>query len=265
MLVTGLAGGLFIAAGGTAKAAWDPPHAAAAEDLLNRFTRSLPNGARITPPRVIIYQGTAYSRACPDSGIKAPSYCPGDNTIYLETSLGDAVDARYGDFGALSILAHEFGHALMSQLQSHPTGKQGELAADRFAGAFARYSESKGVLEPGDLNEARLTFAAVGDHNIYSHDHHGTPAERKAAFDDGYVHGFRIPTDASNGDPITPQQPQTPPTAPSAQPPVPTTERSADAAPAGALLGLGLGIAATIALGAAMIALIRRATSEDDL
>jgi hypothetical protein len=249
-----------------AQAAWDLNHAAAVEDLLKRYMQSLPQAARVTPPRVIIYTGTAYSRACPDSGITAPSYCPGDHTVYLETRLGDAIDSRYGDFGALSILAHEFGHAVMSQLNRHPTGKQGELAADSFAGGFARFAEAQGALEAGDLNEARATFAAVGDHNVYSHDHHGTPAERQQAFEQGYAYGFRLPGD--NGTQSPPAAPVSPPVTPAPTPPTqpssPAPAQPTDAGPAVALLGLALGAVATIAIAAALIALIRRAGEDDD-
>ena len=249
-----------------AQAAWDLRHTAAVDDLLKRYVQSLPGAASLTPPRLFIYEGTAFSRACPASGISAPAYCPGDHTIYLETSLGDAIAERFGDFGALSILAHEYGHAVMSQLKRHPTGKDGELAADHFAGSFARYAEEQGLLEPGDLNEARATFAAVGDHNVYSHDHHGTPAERQSAFDQGYAHGFRLPGEAGNPAPVTPQAPAPVPAPPSAptQPPAPPSAQPGQAAPAAALLGLGLGVVAAVAIGAALVALIRRASDGED-
>lgn len=252
-----------------AHAAWDLNHAAAVEDLLKRYMQSLPQAARVTPPRVIIYTGTAYSRACPDSGITAPSYCPGDHTVYLETRLGDAIDARYGDFGALSILAHEFGHAVMSQLNRHPTGKQGELAADSFAGGFARFAEAQGALEAGDLNEARATFAAVGDHNVYSHDHHGTPAERQQAFEQGYAYGFRLPNTGENAGPTAaphapaPTPAPAPPSTPT-QPADPSPVQPEGAGSAVALLGLGLGLVVAIAIAAALIALIRRASEGDE-
>lgn len=182
-----------------AHAAWDLRHDGAVEDLLRAYILTLPQGSRVTPPRLFIYQGKAFSRACPSSGITSPAYCPGDHTVYLETSLGNQVAATYGDFGALSIIAHEFGHAYLSKLGQHPEGKEGELAADRFAGGFARYVKHQGLLEPGDIDEARATFAAVGDQEVYHHDHHGTPSERRAAFEDGYLQGFRLPGRAQAG------------------------------------------------------------------
>lgn len=242
-----------------AYAAWDLHHAGAVEDLLRAYFLTLPQGKSIAPPRLFIYQGRAFSRACPNSGIESPAYCPGDHTVYLETSLGDEVAAKYGDFGALSIIAHEFGHAYLSKLGRHPQGKEGELAADRFAGGFARYVNLKGLLEQGDIDEARATFEAVGDYEVYQHDHHGTPAERRAAFEDGYLQGFRLPGEDGASQPQTPAQHSTdqpqplPPSAPSAAPP-------AQPLP---VLGLGLATLLAVAILAGVITLVSRAREDE--
>jgi hypothetical protein len=250
---------------GAAHAAWDLRHAAAVEDLLKDYILTLPKGKSVTPPRLFLYQGKAFSRACPNSGIEFPAYCAGDHTVYLETTLGDQVAIAYGDFGALSIIAHEFGHAYLSKLGIHPPGKEGELAADRFAGGFARYVQQKGLLEPGDIDEARATFAAVGDYEVYHHDHHGTPSERLNAFEDGYLQGFRLPGE----DDVT--QPEAPalPSAESGQPirqeqPLPPVEpfpaASSSALP---VLGLGLGALLVVMILAGVITMVSRARGDD--
>jgi uncharacterized protein len=248
-----------------AHAAWDLHHAGAVEDLLRAYFLTLPQGRSIVPPRLFIYQGRAFSRACPNSGIDFPAYCPGDHTVYLEISLGNQVAASYGDFGALSIIAHEFGHAYLHKLGRHPQGKDGELAADRFAGGFARYLKLKSLLEPGDVDEARETFAAVGDYEVYHHDHHGTPAERRAAFDDGYLQGFRLPGEAGTSQPPAPSYP-----AAEQQQPTHQERPLSPASPSATLLPpvlpvLGLGLAALLALGilAGVITLVSRARDDD--
>jgi hypothetical protein len=249
---------------GAAYAAWDLRHAAAVEDLLREYILALPKGESIAPPRLFFYQGKAFSRACPNPGIDAPAYCAGDHTVYLETSLGDQVATIYGDFGALSILSHEFGHAYLGKLGRHPQGKEGELAADRFAGGFARYVKQKGLLEPGDIDEARATFAAVGDFEVYHHDHHGTPTERRQAFEEGYLQGFRLPENDAN-QPQAPVQPSAEPQQPTRQEqPLPPTAPSA-APPSSALpvLGLGLGALLVVAILAGVISLVSRARGED--
>ena len=259
---------------GAGHAAWDLRHAAAVEDLLNQYIKTLPEGNSIQSPRLFLYKGTAFSRACPRSGIEAPAYCPGDHTIYLEMRLGDQVAQKYGDFGALSILSHEFGHAYMSQRQLHPPGKQGELAADAFAGGFARYVESMGLLEAGDIDEARATFASVGDYEVYHHDHHGTPKERRQAFENGYQQGFRLPGETPNAPPPATQ----PPTrqSPTGQPqqsepqadqpatvPSPMPRPINGANPMAPILGLGLGAVFIVLILLGVITLVNRMRDDD--
>ena len=250
-------------------AAWDLRHTVAVEDLLKDYIKTLPAGATVVPPRLFIYKGKAFSPACPHSGIDAPAYCPGDHTIYLETSLGDQVAANFGDFGALSILAHEYGHAYLAKRNLHPEGKQGELAADAFAGGFARFVEQRGHLDPGDIDEARATFASVGDYEVYHHDHHGTPAERREAFEQGYQQGFRLPDDTSAPAPVPvpvppPQPPAaTPRTAPGTETgPPPIEPLHNGASPVIPLLGLGIGGLLLALIVAGVINMINRARDD---
>ena len=248
--------------GAKARAEWDLKHAGAVEDLLGSYIKTLPEGNSIELPRLFIYQGKAFSRACPRSGIDSPAYCPGDHTVYLEITLGNAVSEKFGDFGALSIIAHEFGHAYMVKTNKHPPGKEGELAADAFAGGFARYADSKGLLESGDLEEARSTFEAVGDYEIYHHDHHGTPMERGNAFNEGYLKGFRL-----HGDPKTKaKEPTRTHSTNTEAPPAETRNTSTEVpiTPAVPLLGLGIGGLLTVIVVAAIVLMVNKA-GEDDI
>ena len=244
-----------------ARAEWDLQHAAAVEDLLNDYIRTLPGGKAIQPPRLFFYQGKAYSRGCPNPGIESPAYCPADHTVYLELRLGNYVAQQYGDFGALSIIAHEFGHAYMFERDIHPVGKDGELAADSFAGGFARFAEIKGYLEPGDLDEARATFKSVGDYEIHHHDHHGTPMERGNAFDEGYLKGFRLP-----GDPKTKAtEPARTHSTNTEAPPTEsrTTGAGVPVSPTLPLLGLGIGGLLTVIVVFAIILMVNKAGEDD--
>ncbi len=256
--IQGLAGSALLQGlcGDEAAAAWDLAHAVAVEDLLGDYIKTLPGGSDIQLPRLFIYQGKAFSRDCPNSGIDSPAYCPGDHTVYLETSLGNAVAARYGDFGALSIIAHEFGHAYLFKIERHPPRKDGELAADAFAGGFARYVKALGLLETGDLDEARSTFSAVGDYEVYHHDHHGTPMERRQAFNNGYLQGFRLPGDSQQAQPEHPN-PQPRSTAPTPYP------SAVPASPALPILGLGLGVLLIVMVVAAIVVMVNQAREND--
>ena len=100
-----------------AHAGWDLEHAGAVEDLLGDYIRTLPGGETMELPRLFIYQGQAFSRACPRSGIDSPAYCPGDHTVYLEITLGSAVPRV--EFSAPSHCAHEFGHAYLFEQLIH--------------------------------------------------------------------------------------------------------------------------------------------------
>ena len=246
-------------------AEWDLEHAAAVEDLLNDYIRTLPEGKTIQPPRLFFYQGKAYSRGCPNPGIESPAYCPADHTVYLELRLGNYVAQQYGDFGALSIIAHEFGHAYMFERDIHPVGKDGELAADAFAGGFARFAEIKGYLEPGDLAEARATFASVGDYEIHHHDHHGTPMERQKAFQDGYLQGFRLPGDRSpEPSRKSTKVPSEPAPSQQSQEPSPDSAHSNLPTPnAAPFIGLLVWLLAAIALLTAVVALVNRAKQDE--
>ena len=247
--------------------AWDLRHAAAVEDLLIEYIQTLPYGRRIKPPRLFFFEGKAYSRGCPNPGIDAPAYCPADHTVYLELGLGNQVAQRYGDFGALSIIAHEFGHAYMFKRKQHPVGKEGELAADAFAGGFARFAEMKGSLEAGDVEEALDTFESVGDYQVYHHDHHGTPTERRKAFEDGYLQGFRLPGDSA---PRTSEPTDTGPAKPSPRAPVtpipanPAPDPQFERPPASAapFVGLFLGVGLMIAMLAGVFAMLTRARED---
>ncbi len=247
-----------------AQAAWDLRHAAGVEDLLIDYIRTLPEGQTIKPPRLFFFEGRAYSRGCPNVGIDAPAYCPADHTVYLELGLGNQVAERYGDFGALSIIAHEFGHAYMFKRNQHPVGNAGELAADAFAGGFARYAETRGALEPGDLDEARYTFASVGDYEVYHHDHHGTPMERRQAFEDGYLQGFRLPGDSSPPVRAPLEKPAPTPSAPAtpSQQPLPPQANPIERSPS-SVMPLLLGAVFLLAMVGGVAALVIHARRDE--
>ncbi|BFM40504.1 neutral zinc metallopeptidase [Synechocystis sp. LKSZ1] len=164
--------------------AWNYQTLKQVEQQLNQFLAALPQGETVQPPRVFVYEGTAVSPCGP---IETPAYCPGDHTVYLELKLLNAANQALGDYAAYVVLAHEYGHAYITQMNQHPEGKAGELKADEFAGVFTRYAQEKNLLEEGDVEEAlKLTFA-VGDHNYWDKGHHGTPEERAQAFRQGFT------------------------------------------------------------------------------
>lgn len=120
-------------------------------------------------------------------------YCPNDQGIYYDQSLFDASLADIGDFAPVFILAHEWGHYIQDQLgfltMRNRVGMRNELQADCFAGLFTQDAEERGLLEPGDTEEALALAFEAGDPSgsRQSEVSHGTPKQRQQAFALGYT------------------------------------------------------------------------------
>ena len=83
-----------------------------------------------------------------------------------------------GDFSEAFVVAHEMGHHVQNVLgvtgrvaaadQANPSQRNAvsirvELQADCLAGVWAHSTYTRNLLEPGDLQEALVAAAAVGD------------------------------------------------------------------------------------------------------
>jgi predicted metalloprotease len=170
--------------------------AAGAEEPRVRFV--------VVPPGV--RGGTGCGVAADDN---AAFYCPSDDTIYVAEELAAKVlngvaenlpgqaagqGRAAGDFGVAYIVAHEYAHNVQFELGFYRlaptrTVKPFELQADCMAGLWGNAVYQEGLLEPGDVEEAINTAAAVGDFDFGNQQHHGTPEERRAAWLLGYRSG----------------------------------------------------------------------------
>ncbi|HVL96905.1 MAG TPA: neutral zinc metallopeptidase [Solirubrobacteraceae bacterium] len=139
----------------------------------------------------------------------AAFYCPRDDTIYIAEAFAADIlrgvrrdlpgaaagqGRAVGDFGVAYIVAHEYAHNVQQELGFFTAGrrlavKPFELQADCFAGAWGNSVYRAGRLNPGDVEEALGTAAAVGDFDNLNPQHHGTPAERRSAWLTGYRSG----------------------------------------------------------------------------
>ena len=92
-------------------------------------------------------------------------------------------------------MAHEYGHEVQDELglfqkygQQLPT-MAFELQADCYAGTWANSAYKENRLEDGDVQEALDAAQAVGDFDTNNPAHHGTPAQREAAWNTGFEAG----------------------------------------------------------------------------
>ena len=154
--------------------------------------------------------GAVVPTACGASADDAAAfYCPTDDTIYVAQQFASDLyhgvtrgfpgeSAGYGraagDFAVAYVIAHEYAHNVQQELGIFAsfTGRQArpfELQADCMSGLWANSVYEQGLLEAGDLEEALQTALAIGDFEVGSEQHHGTPNERRDALLAGYEGG----------------------------------------------------------------------------
>lgn len=158
-----------------------------------------------SPGFVFVRSGTSVNSAC---GAATTGfwgfYCPGDGTLYIDEALiVELQDAA--DFAAAFVIAHEFAHHVQTlvtfdRVQDDPDdwnevwSIELELMADCMSGAWALDVDTRGLLEPDDVDEAvRFTIERLGDPayiDEYDPQAHGSADQRVGAFMTGYEEGF---------------------------------------------------------------------------
>jgi uncharacterized protein len=143
------------------------------------------NGRQYRKPTLVLFSDRVES-ACGVAGTASgPFYCPGDQKVYLDLSFFRELQTRFrapGDFAAAYVIAHEVGHHVqnllgtmdqvnsaqsrMSRAQANQLSVRLELQADFLAGVWAHYTQQKGLLETGDVEEALRAASAVGDDRL---------------------------------------------------------------------------------------------------
>ena len=175
------------------------------------------------PPKVVIYeQGTGTGCGMGQAAM-GPFYCPNDQTVYLDLSFWQQMEADLGasgaDFARAYVIAHEFGHHVQTltgasqhvqdaqqraggQAEANQYSVALELQADCFAGVWAANASlaSGGAvaLDPGDLEEGMKTANAIGDDTLQKRGGgrvspekftHGSSAQRVEWLQRGYQSG----------------------------------------------------------------------------
>jgi predicted metalloprotease len=175
------------------------------------------NGETYREPRLVLFTDQVQS-ACGVAGASVgPFYCPGDERVYIDLSFYDELRSRFrapGDFAQAYVIAHEVGHHVqkllgtsdkVSNLQRRASEAQAnrvsvmlELQADCYAGVWGYYAQRKGILDPGDLEEALGAASAIGDDRLQKESQgyavpdsftHGTSEQRTRWFKQGFDTG----------------------------------------------------------------------------
>jgi uncharacterized protein len=172
------------------------------------------DGKNYRAPVLVLYRGqTQASCGGVAQSAMGPFYCPSDQKVYLDTSFFDQIATRFRgcDVGSKScqfsqayVIAHEVGHHVQNLLGILPKVQQMqrgldkreanqlqvkvELQADCFAGVWAHHSQEKWKsIEPGDVEAAMQTAAAIGDDRLQRMAQGGNPEARVVP--DAFTHG----------------------------------------------------------------------------
>ncbi|OHV84087.1 neutral zinc metallopeptidase [Ensifer sp. LCM 4579] len=185
------------------------------------------NGEEYQEPRLVLFSGAVQSACGFASAASGPFYCPGDRKVYLDMSFFDELARKFdaaGDFAQAYVLAHEVGHHVqnligvlpkfnqmrqrMSEGEANQMSIRVELQADCFAGIWGKYTEQKGLLESGDLEEALNAATQIGDDTLQKRMqgyvvpesfNHGTSKQRMTWFKRGFDSGRMSACDTFSG------------------------------------------------------------------
>jgi predicted metalloprotease len=180
------------------------------------------NNKTYRPPKLRMYRGAVQSGCGLAQAAMGPFYCPDDQHVYLDTSFFHDLETRFGgcsgkacEFARAYVITHEVGHHVQNLLGILPQVSQlqrgedkstanhlqvrVELQADCLAGVWAHHSEEKWkFIEPGDVEAAMKTAAAIGDDRVQRRSQgyvvpdaftHGSSAQRVQWFTTGLKSG----------------------------------------------------------------------------
>jgi uncharacterized protein len=175
-------------------------------------------GQQYREPTLVLFTEAVDSQCGIAGAAVGPFYCPLDEKVYIDLSfyrvLKEQLDAP-GDFAQAYVIAHEVGHHIqnitgvmaevraaqqrVSSSEANALSVSQELQADCLAGVWAHHAHrTRGILEPGDIEEALGAASAIGDDTLQRRSQgavvpetftHGTSAQRVASFRAGFETG----------------------------------------------------------------------------
>lgn len=195
------------------------------EDTWNGIFQA--EGEQYSEPRLVLFSSQVQSACGFASSASGPFYCPNDNRVYLDTTFFRQLEQQFGaagDFAQAYVIAHEVGHHVqnligvlprfnqmrqsMSAEEANRMSVRVELQADCFAGVWGHFTDQKGLLESGDVEEALNAATQIGDDTLQKRSqgyvvpesfNHGTSAQRRSWFQRGFESGRLSDCDTFSG------------------------------------------------------------------
>ena len=175
-------------------------------------------GKTYQDPKLVLFTGSTPTACGTGQAAMGPFYCPGDQKVYIDLAFYRDLKERFkapGEFAQAYVVAHEVGHHVQHllgiservQAERSRRGKaEGnalsvrlELQADCFAGVWGRSADTmKKMLEPGEIEQALVAAAAIGDDRLQQQGRgvivpesftHGSSAQRVHWFKQGFQTG----------------------------------------------------------------------------
>ena len=194
------------------------------EDTWTGIFKSM--GQTYTDPKLVLFSGRFPSACGTASAATGPFYCPSDQKVYLDMAFFQQMKDQFGasgDFAQAYVIAHEVGHHVqdllgilpkfnqarqnMSEADANKLSVRIELQADCFAGIWGKFTQQKGILQEGDLEEALNAAQQIGDDTLQKRSqgyvvpdsfNHGTSAQRMKWFKQGFGSGKLSDCDTLN-------------------------------------------------------------------
>jgi predicted metalloprotease len=183
-------------------------------------------GQTYTDPKLVLFSGSFPSACGQASAATGPFYCPSDQKVYLDMAFFQQMKDQFGasgDFAQAYVIAHEVGHHVqdllgilpkfnqarrtMNEVDANKMSVRIELQADCFAGIWGKFTQQKGILQAGDLEEALNAAQQIGDDTLQKRTqgyvvpdsfNHGTSAQRMKWFKQGFDSGKLSDCDTLN-------------------------------------------------------------------
>jgi len=186
-----------------------------------------PAGRTYKDTSLVLFTDRTNSGCGVASSATGPFYCPADMLVYLDLGFFRELAQRFGapgDFAQAYVIAHEVGHHIQTLLGTNAAVQREtranasernelsvrlELQADCYAGVWGASAYARGVLAPGEVQEALTAAAAVGDDRIQEQTQgridpetftHGTSEQRVRWFQTGFDSGDPNDCDTFNND-----------------------------------------------------------------